>query len=402
MKAPMNTPPSPSPPRRKVMPRVLLATLLTTVSCNDGTDPASTDTLETWTLSDEPTVVIGGADEREDYLLTRVVGATRLGDGRVVIANQGTLQLRYYDPEGEHLYDAGGQGEGPGEFESLGGIVRLPGDSVLVDSWLGLTRFGPDGGYASSIPYDLPPYYGECRWSVDGGQHPLADGSIVAVALVYVGIFGGQRCQEPTEAQPQAVVGRFIPPTGVFDTIAELPGLEEAYGDEMYAHAKNVVYAIGDDRIYLGQTGSDTILAMSMTGDTVATLLAPFEPVRVPADAKRIPPGKPEFARWKPIYPDYYPRYARLVAAPGDRVWVMAYPPLKEPARYWELTSPISFRRPEDGGALWSVLDPDGLVIAELRTPEGFFLMEVGDDQLLGVHKDEFHRESVRLYRLVR
>jgi len=397
MNAPMNTPRIPSPLWRRVMPPALLATLLTTASCDDGTDPGSTDALTNWSLSDEPSVVIGGADEREDYLLHQVVGATRLADGRVVVANEGTLQLRYYDPEGEHLYDAGGQGEGPGEFESLSGIVRLPGDSVLVDSWLGLTRFGPDGRYASSIPYDLPPYYGECRWSVEGGQHPLADGSIVAVALVYVGIFGGRRCAEPTEAQPQAVVGRFIPTTGVFDTIAELPGLEAAYGDEMYAHAKNVVYAIGDERIYLGQTGSDTILAMSMTGDAIATLLAPFEPVPVPADAKVSGP-----ARMNWIYPDHYPRYARIVAAPGDRVWVMAYPPLKEPAWYWELASPISFRRPEDGGALWRVLGPDGLVVAEVRTPEGFFLLEVGDDHVLGVHKDEFDRESVRLYRLLR
>ena len=349
MKAPMSTPRIPSPPRRMVMPPVLLVTLLTTASCDDGTESGSTDPLERWTLSDEPNVVIGGADEREGYLLHGVVGATRLADGRVVVANEGTLQLRYYDPEGEHLDDAGGPGEGPGEFESLGGIVRLPGDSVLVDSWLGLTRFGPDGRHASSIPYDLPPYYGECRWSVEGGQHPLADGSIVAVALVFAGIFGGRRCPIPSESQPPAVIGRFIPTTGVFDTIAELPGLEEAYGDKMYAHAKNVVYAIGDDRIHLGQTGSDTILAMSMTGDTIATLLAPFEPVPVPADAK-----VPGSARLNRIYPDHYPRYARIVAAPGGRLWVMAYPPLKEPAWYWELSSPVSFRRPEDGGALFS------------------------------------------------
>jgi len=379
------------------MPPALLATLLTTASCDDGTDPGSTDALTNWSLSDEPSVVIGGADEREDYLLHQVVGATRLADGRVVVANEGTLQLRYYDPEGEHLYDAGGPGEGPGEFESLGGIVRLPGDSVLVDSWLGLTRFGPDGRYASSIPYDLPPYYGECRWSVEGGQHPLADGSIVAVALVYAGIFGGRRCPIPSESQPPAVIGRFIPTTGVFDTIAELPGTEESYRDDAYAYPKTVVLAVGDDRIYLGQTGSDTILAMSVTGDTVATLLAPFEPVPVPADAKVSGSTR---LNW--TYPDHYPRYARLAAAPRERVWVMAYPTLKEPIRYSELMSPTTFRRLEDGGAKWRVVDRDGLPIAEVRTPEGFFLLEVGDDHVLGVHKDEFHRESVQLYRLIR
>ena len=395
MKAPKGTPPSPLP--LAVLTPALLTTSLTAVSCDARTGHDSTDTLERWTLSDEPTVVIGGADEREGYLLHGVVGATRLADGRVVVANEGTLQLRYYDTEGEHLYDAGGPGEGPGEFKSLSGIVRLPGDSVLVDSWLGLTRFGPDGRHASSIPYDLPPYYGECRWSVEGGQHPLADGSIVAVALVYVGIFGGRRCPQPSESQPPAVIGRFIPTTGVFDTIAELPGTEESYPDDAYAYPKTVVFAVGDDRIYLGQTGSDTILAMSVTGDTVATLLAPFEPVPVPADAR-----VSGSARLNWTYPDHYPRYARLAAAPRERVWVMAYPTLKEPVAYPELMSPTTFRRLEDGGARWRVVDRDGLSSAEVRMPEGFFLLEVGDDHVLGLHKDELERESVQVYQLIR
>lgn len=377
------------------MPPILLVTLLTTASCDDGTDPASTDTLETWTLSDEPTVVIGGADEREGYLLHRAVGATRLSDGRIVIANQGTLQLRYYDPEGTHLLDAGGEGEGPGEFEAIAAFARLPGDSILVDSWRRLSRFGPEGRYASSTPYDML-LHEECRWTTGGGQHPLADGSMVVASVVYAGIIGSRRCPIPTESQPPAVIGRFFPAAGVFDTIAELPGTEESYPDDMYAYPRTVVFAIGHDRIYLGQTGSDTILAMSVTGDTVATLLAPFESVTVPADAR-----VSGSARWNWIHPDHYPRYARLMAAPEDRLWVMAYPPLKEPVRYSELTSPTTFRRLEDG-ARWRVVDRDGLLIAEVRTPEGFFLLEVGGDHVLGVHKDELHRESVRVYRLVR
>ena len=290
-----------------VMPPVLLVTLLTTASCDDDTDAGSTNALANWSLSDEPSVVIGGADEREGYLLHGVVGATRLGDGRVVVAHEGTLQLRYYDLEGVHLYDAGGQGEGPGEFESLVGFVRLPGDSV-----------------------------------------------------------------------------------------PELPGTEESYGDDMYACPKTVVFAVREDLIHLGQTGSDTILAMSVKGDTVATLVVPFEPVTVPADA-----GMSGSARWHWIYPDHYPRYARLVAAPEDRFWVMAYPTLKQPIRYSELMSATTFRRLEDG-ARWRVVDRDGLPIAEVRTPAGFFLVEVGDDHVLGVHKDQFDRESVQLYRLVR
>ena len=397
MKAPMNAPPAPSAPPCAVMPPVLLVTLLATASCDDGTGPGSPDTLASWSLSDEPAVVIGGADEREGYLLHQVVAAIRLGDGRIVVLNGSSLELKYYDPEGVHLLDAGGEGKGPGEFQWFWGATRLPGDSILVLSGTGLTRFGPDGRYASSIPFESPPP-GECRWNIEGGQRPLADGSILAVFMVFVGIYGNWRCPRPSEAQPPALVGRFIPTTGVFDTIAELPGVEESYGDSRYAHPRNLVYAVADDGVYLGDTGSDTILVMSMTGDTIATLPVPFEPAPVPADARE----ETGSTRRTIIYPDHYPRFARLVAGPGNRVWVMAYPPLKEPVWHWDVVNARRFRRTEDGGARWRVVGRDGLVIAELRTPEGFFLLEVGDDHVLGVSKDELDRESVRLYRLTR
>ena len=103
---------------------VLLSSVLVSASCGDGGAPGSGDVLASWPVSDEPIVSIGGADEREGYLLHRVVGATRLGDGRIVIANGSTLQLRYYDPEGNHLFDAGGEGDGPGEFRTFEHLTR--------------------------------------------------------------------------------------------------------------------------------------------------------------------------------------------------------------------------------------------------------------------------------------
>ena len=185
-------------------------------------------TLETWRLSNEPTVVIGGADEREGYLLHHVVGATRLGDGRIVIANLSSLELKYYDPEGRHLFDAGGEGEGPGEFKSFDQLARLPGDSILVLSWLsGFARFGPDGRYASSSLGALPPR-GRC-WYTEGQDYLLPDGSIL---LRYASTAGatpaGQPCLSPHAGRPPAVIGRYVPDTGDLDTIAVVPGVERA------------------------------------------------------------------------------------------------------------------------------------------------------------------------------
>ena len=391
---------------------VLLSSLLISTSCGDGEAAGSQGSLGIWRLSDEPSVVIGGADEREGYLLHQVVGATRLSDGRIVVANGSSLQLRYYDPEGGHLFDAGGEGDGPGEFRMFQQLTRIPGDSVLVLSWRsGITRFGPDGRYASSSPYELPPL-GDCRRLTEGGQRLLPDGSILLQSSVFVGLNADhEECPQPSQARPPVTVGRFDPTTGLLHTIAELPGVERVYDIEsQYAYAKSLVDGIARDRVYLGDTGSDVILAMSYGGDTLAILPVPFEPVAVPADARAkqfedqewTGGGQTFTERTTFIYSDDYPRYARLVAAPEDRVWVMAYPPLKEPGFPWELESPTAFRRLNDGGARWKILDREGVAIAELQTPPGFFLLEVGDDYIFGLHKDEFERESVRLYGLMR
>lgn len=48
---------------------LLFGLLLHSASCDTGDASGPDGALASWHLSDEPTVVIGGADEREGYLL---------------------------------------------------------------------------------------------------------------------------------------------------------------------------------------------------------------------------------------------------------------------------------------------------------------------------------------------
>ena len=203
------------------------------------------------------------------------------------------------------------------------------------------------------------------------------------------------------------MVGRYLPSTGAFDTLAVSPGAERNSDDHYRAYGRDLALAPGDNVVYVGDTGSDTILALGLNGDTIAAIEVPFPPSEVPADAKtvRFRPSRrlaDGTAQGDPyLYPDRYPRFGRLFAAPGDRLWVMAYPPLKEPVPSTSLLHPNGFFV-EEGGARWKVLDRNGVPIAEVRTPPGLFLLEVGDDYILALSRDALEIESVRLHRLKR
>jgi hypothetical protein len=104
----------------------------------------------------------------------------------------------------------------------------------------------------------------------------------------------------------------------------------------------------------------------------------------------------------RPYVPDHYPRFGRLMADRAGNLWVMDYPQLTDRTISGDdLTTP----RPgfvDAAGAMWTVLTPDGDVVATVRTPPGLFVLEIGTDYVLGVAYDDLDVESVRLYTLDR
>ncbi len=106
-----------------------------------------------WLIGPEPGVSIGSSDGEEPDLLYRAMDATILADGRILVANGGSGELRFFDSEGSHLASSGGQGEGPGEFLQLRSLEPWPGDSIAA--WFGprqsISVFDGGGNYARTI-----------------------------------------------------------------------------------------------------------------------------------------------------------------------------------------------------------------------------------------------------------
>lgn len=85
--------------------------------CDNERAPSSEASgLAEWRLADSPSVDIGVAEGKESDELASASGSLRLPDGRIVIANSGTSELRVFDSTGTFVKSIGRKGEGPGEF----------------------------------------------------------------------------------------------------------------------------------------------------------------------------------------------------------------------------------------------------------------------------------------------
>jgi hypothetical protein len=112
-----------------------------------------------WTLSSDPTLTIGESDGPEEYLLYQAGAARRLSNGNILIANGGTQELRFYDPDGTHIRSVGGEGDGPGEFRTMREPWPLGSDSIAIwDSRSQrLSVFDVDGEFGRSFQLDPIP-----------------------------------------------------------------------------------------------------------------------------------------------------------------------------------------------------------------------------------------------------
>jgi hypothetical protein len=144
------------------LPLVALPGLIVSLSGCWGTessDPDSDPTLEpqargveVWTLSGEPLLEIGVREGEDAYQLHRARSSARLDDGRIVVANAGSQELRFFDSEGVFLRAVGGDGEGPGEFRYPTRVRKTGQDSLLVwDQRLQrISFFDPSGVFLGS------------------------------------------------------------------------------------------------------------------------------------------------------------------------------------------------------------------------------------------------------------
>jgi hypothetical protein len=346
---------------------------------------------EGWSVG-APMLTIGG----EGSELNEVADALILDDGRVVVADGGDSELRFFDPEGRLEATVGGEGDGPGEFRMIQAVGRVAGDTVWVYdfSHRRLTWIGPDAKLLSTRSL-TPPLGSGLAVGV------LGDGSFVVGES-----WSSASLPEPLTiglARGSVAYVRYGRDGMMLDTLALLPGREIVRGQEggrptmgsvPFAHA--AAHAILGGRLVLGDEsdfsltvwrpdGAPEVIVSWRRGSLELTDSEVGAWIEAEVAARPEAERAAARTRWSEVpVPLLRPAYGRILADSEGYLWVGAY------------------ALPGQDATRWDVFDSDGSWLGPVQLPERFRLLRVGSSRVLGVRRDAFDVQRLEVRALSR
>lgn len=369
----------------------------------ENISPAWTDG-EGWRVDTVPAFDLSGAEDDELY---RPGSPWLLDDGRLVVFNGGTCEVRLYDNTGELLSSFGRCGEGPGEFKGAR-LWLWRGDSLLtVDFELGrISIFDGNGvlGRTAPVPSsgDLP---------FPGVRGVLEDGTLVLAGL-----------RDP--------VGRDTPGTehaqvrlGSSLDFGQAPVLLGSYPGPVYqyveyrghmsrsalAFSSSTAFAVDDTRVFVGFPDRYEIQVLAPDGTLRRIIRRAFEPVRVTqADIdwlmeRRLSQveGAENQRTVRQAYRDL--QHVDVMPAFGRPVWpggAEGGPDMlaDDVGNLWV----FEHYRPGEYRNEWSVFSTEGVWLGTAALPEHFTPAQIGDDFVLGRWTDETGFVHIRRHSLIK
>ena len=345
-----------------------------------------------WRIGPEPAASIGTLEGEEPYLLHYVADATKLPDGRIVVVNTGTHELRVFDAHGIHLSTWGGQGEGPGEFYYLTVVERWPGDSIVAWSAprMGMSVFDAGGKYDRTFRLEET---GARFWP----GAAAANGTVMAV--------------HAPEGADTAVVQLRDGEGRVMSSFGTHPGSEpfrKNVDGRRWLYwtilGRDPVWTPWGDRVAIGHTGRYEIKAFRADGSLeriVRRDLVRRAPTQADIEAD-IDRGLPIYglseaeadsvrAELRPRYEgvpvaEHLPAFASIMADGAAHLWVEEYESAAD----------------DFAATLWTVFDPEGRVLGFFETPKYWRIFEIGEDYILVRVRGELDVETVQVWPLER
>jgi hypothetical protein len=368
---------------------------------------------EGWLVAEEPTLQIGALEGPAELQFTEVVGAVRLRDGRIVVADRGSSELRIFGLDGVFLNRVGRRGEGPGEFRRLEYVGAFHGDSLVTfDSALRRVQvFGPEGEFARSYLVESP-----LETAMPDKVIDVADSTVLAIRFIDF----GSEIPNGIVRWPHELVATMDLRTGRIDSMAYLPGSEasvEARPNGRYSHGR---YIFGKGNEFSAQAGriatlSTDTFAVNLLGLDGSPLLI------IRREGEPAPATDGEFGRYvdgvldlvfpegRDASPDDMERFRQgLFNEPrASTLPILRSAQLDAEGDVWV----ERYYHPGEELPPYLVFGPDGTWLGEVAMPPGLdrgFIpyqapsFQIGADFILGVWKDELDVQYIRLYELVK
>jgi hypothetical protein len=357
--------------------------------------------LPVWTA--DSVVLDIGAEPGEDLL--GVGGAARLADGRIVVINRGTGELRLFDDTGRRTQTIGRLGEGPGEFtRSILSIQLLDGDTLFVID--GGNRRGTWFTSTGAVVKTTMVSSFEEEHSVS------ATGVVAGRLLVGDRHYRPMRETEGPVRRDSFAIALMQPGGRVLDTIVIVPGAEvhPALGHEAgheFPTIHSVIFGRTTDfstngkHIVVGTNEESGVRVFDASRKLIRFIrtATPPEPVTEELRERRRQENLARLQRTRAderIKADWIrgeadrrfasvlPQHDRVLFGADGSVW------MERPRHY------------DDEGRRFVVYDTTGKAIATVRCPDRMRPYQVGPQEIIGLWRDPDDVEHVRVYRVVR
>lgn len=345
-----------------------------------------------WRLTDRPLVRIGAASGDPEFQFSWIVGALRLAPDTIVVLDDESLELRFFDARANHLASAGGPGEGPGELTSAGHLSPFVG-GVQLEGGAKRIRFSQSGDLVADERFDWTPlqqflcpfsFFGEdvflCEY-IPGGI-PLGDGMRAPRFRLFRTDWRGER-RDTLGLFSGSTTASYRTHDGRLWTVEDPFARRDLVA---VGGSPPIVAVLSGDRyeLTLMRTSGEVLRIVRRHGaeqpgaEALASVYAratALTPGLTPAELEALFPA-----------PEVFPAGHTLLVDRGGNCWV----------------GRLSLDASGADYDTYEVFLADGRLQGAVAVPADARLMDVGDDFVLLVRSDEFDVPFVELYGLIR
>lgn len=349
-----------------------------------------------WSVAPQPSVTIGQLEGDPPYLFSNIASVLGLPDGSILVADGQTAELRFFDEDGMFRRSVGGRGEGPGEYSDIAWAAQCgQGLQVLDRRNRRLTMLTSSGELLGTAPLVDPvtgsvPYRSRC--GRDGslviagwGEHPAMQPDVTFD-------FYAQEAPVYWLSSPEAdpiPLGDYVSS----ERILTYNPSRGSGGSAPHPFGRAVAFAVGAS-IYIGNADRLQVEERDRAGRLLRLMRGPDDDLiideaflyswRATQLAPRDSARRAQLEANEMPMPPRAPAYTEVRIDPLGYIWVER------------------FQVPWSAQNRWGVFSPTGEFLGHLTLPAGFQLMDVSENRVLGVNRDEFDVERVEVYALDR